>query len=875
MPHQGLSGHETGFLQPDSEYPCGHSLPHAESAFMRFKTWLWRFMLAMMALVLLLAVAFGVYIRLSFPQLSGEIYATGLQSPVRIERDASDVTHIFAQSETDLAFALGYTHAQERSWQIEFNRRVMHGQLSEVLGAATLETDKLMRTLGIVQAAQAQFEGLPANAKATLQAYADGINQFHATSSQALPPEFHVLRVKPGLWRAQDSVGWALMMALDLGGNWGLEFARLSTAQVLPTERLWDLYPAYPGEPPASKADFAKLYRQWGVFAADQTALPSMPAVTTKTGAINQYSMWAEGLFNPQNLAAEVQTWTRDIGINEGKGSNNWAVAGRHTSSGKPLLANDPHLGLSAPAIWYFARLQVKPGQGGAAQGATLDAIGATLPGLPAIVLGRNAKVAWGFTNTGPDVQDLYLERIKEGDTSHYQTPEGFQAFQTRQETIKVKGLPDVSLTVRGTRHGPVISDVQPQYDSVLNKNLYAIALRWAALDADNHTVLAGIAAPKATSVNELIKAFDTHHSPMQNLVAADVSGQIAFKVIGKLPLRKPENDFRGIAPSPGWDARYDWAGWLPYDQTPSDTGVKGWIATANQRIHAPDYPHFMGQDWATPERFNRIEALLAVKPAQGAKHDPASMQALLADTVSLAAQRLAPAIQAVQSPHPLAAQAQASFAGFDGDMREGSAAPLILAAWADELVRGALVPHLGQEKFMRLYGKRHFRALAEKVAITKDATWCAPKSCEAAAADALTRALERLQTRYGADVSLWRWGTAHQARSVHKPFGNVKPLARHFDVSIDTGGDSWTVNVGQYWLGEAEPFHNRHAASLRHIFDLADLEKSGFIYQTGQSGLVFSSRYRDMSLEWAAVKLRPLRLDTTYSGEPLRLLPR
>jgi penicillin G amidase len=831
--------------------------------------------------LLALAAAIAVYVWRSHPTLAGELSATDLKQRVQIKRDASDVTHIMAANEPDAAFALGYTHAQERSWQLETNRRLMYGQLSQVFGTATVDTDKLMRNLAVPQAAQAQYEKLPPNIKAVMQAYVAGINSFHATSSQALPPEFHVLRTQPGLWQPHDSLGWNIIMALDLGGNWGNEFARFSSLQNISTLALWQLMPSYPGEKPATSVDLAQLYRELGVYAS---ASPSTPAVATKSVAnniINTEAVSDLGSFSLKNMLSslapqEYVTFSQDAGTVEGKGSNNWIVAGKNTASGKPLVANDPHLGLGAPAIWYFTRLKV--------ESTGLDVIGASLPGIPFVVLGRNAKVAWGFTNTGPDVQDLYLERINPANPQQYQTPEGWKDFVQVPEVIQVKGQPDLTYTRRATRHGAVLSDIQPQYDAVLDKSKYAIALRWSALDEDNASALAGWNAQKANSVEELFKAYADYHSPMQNVVAADTAGGVRYKAIGRTPIRGKDNDIRGIAPAPGWLAKYDWQGYLPYEQTPSDDVVtRGWHATANQRIHAADFAHFMGQDWATPERQTRAEALLAQGLEDGKKHDMASMQRIQADTVSLNALKFLPVIRAVQSSHPLASTAQLALKALHeelkGDMRADSAAPLILGAWADELVRSLVVAKLGEDKFKPLYGKRHFRGLIEQIYVEKNAaaaaTWCAPQSCEQRSQEAFNKALDRLSAKYSANINSWRWGQAHLARSIHRPFGNVKPLAQYFDVTVPTGGDPWTLNVGQYWLSEAEPFHNRHAASLRHVFDLSDLEKSQFIYQTGQSGLVWSSRYRDMSSTWAAVQYRSLKLAPASFKSEMVLTPR
>ena len=842
--------------------------------------WIKRLLGGVLLLVLLLAAAMAIYVYRSFPALDGELKVSGLNAAVSVSRDGADVTHIQAQSSRDAWMALGYVHAQERGWQLEFNRRVMHGELSEVLGEATLDTDKLMRTLGIMEAAERQWQVLPAEARQALQAYSDGINSFHAGSAQALSPEFHILGVKPGgsgrPWTPQDSVGWALMMALDLGGNWGNEFARLSAAKVLNTQELWQLFTPYPGEAPASRTDFAKLYAGLGVFRQD----------AIKTGAADADPAGAGGIFsskeaaNSELLALDINDWAANIGNVEGKGSNNWVLAGSHTASGKPLLANDPHLGLSAPAIWYFARLQAPAGQGADGKATpALDVIGATLPGLPFVVLGRTTQVAWGFTNTGPDVQDLYLEQINPANPQQYRVPGSGPAqwadFKTRSETIKVKGKADVTLQVRSSRHGPVLSDAQKTHAELLDTGKYVMALRWSALETDNLTALAALRANQAQSVDELIAAYADHHSPMQNVVMADVAGKVAYKAIGKVPLRKADNDILGIAPSPGWEARYDWAGWLPYTQTPqadaAGVGKKGWFANANQSVVPPGSDLFLGQDRVVPDRFDRIEQLLAARP----RHDAASMQSIQADQLSLATIRLLPFLQKTASQHPLAAEVKAVLAGFDGVMRADSAAPLIFSVWVDELTRGVIGSKLGEARLKSMYGKRHFRSAIEEIMARDDKVWCGPAGCAAQSTAALDRALTTLQATRGAQPGLWQWGEAHPALSAHRPFSNVPALARFFDVSVQTGGDSFTVNVGQYWPNDAKlPFANRHAASLRALYDLSDLEKSQFMYQTGQSGLVFSSRYRDMRQTWGEVAYRPLQMQPESFKHKLQLRP-
>jgi penicillin G amidase len=810
--------------------------------------WIGRLVLLLLAALLVAGGFLAVHLLRSMPQLNGQLKLAGLSGDVTITRDAADVTHIEGATVLDTWRALGFVHAQERGWQLEFNRRLMRGELSEILGAATLDTDKLMRTLGIIGMAQKQFKGLWPATQAALQAYSEGIQNAWATGAVRPSPEFKILGTVAGgpkgqAWSPEDSLGWALMMALDLGGNWGQEFARLSASQVLNHEQLWQLMPPYPGEKPVSAVDLPAMYAELGVYAAkNKTASAIEPA----TNALAQWSA----------------DWVRDVGILEGKGSNNWVVPGSRTVSGKPLLANDPHLALSSPAIWYFARLKAPAGElPGGHKHPALDVIGATLPGLPFVVLGRTQGVSWGFTNTGPDVQDLYLEQLDATQPGQYRTPTGWAAFKERAETIRVKGQGDVSLTVRNTRHGPVISDVQPQYRQLIDGQRYAVSLRWSALTEDNKTVESGMLTNWAQTVPELQKAFTDNHAPMQSVVMADTLGEVAFQAVGKLPIRSPQNDIRGVAPAPGWLAQYDWTGWLPAEQNPSVNRqaieAKGWHATANQNILPPGYAHFVGGDWTTPERFERIEQLLAASP----KHSRESLQAIQNDVMSLGAKALLPAALTAQPQHPLGNQALKMLSTFDGQMKADSAAALVFNVWADELTRGLLVPHLGAERFQALYGKRHFRAAVEGILKRSDSFWCGAAGCPAQVSEALDRALIRIAAKHGKDRRTWRWGAWHPAISSHKPFGKVPFLNTLFDVRTESAGDLFTVNVGQYWANDLkEPFANRHAASMRAVYDLADPDQSVFIYQTGQSGHVSDSRSRSMASAWASGQYRALQ---------------
>ena len=352
-----------------------------------------------LGLVLALAAAAGyAWLRQSLPQIDGSLTLSGLKAPVEIVRDRHGVPHIYAGSVDDAYFALGFAHAQDRLWQMEMNRRIGSGRLSEALGAATLDADKFLRTLGVRRAAEATLKGLSAEARGQLDAYAAGVNAFLAQRSVPLPPEFLLTGVSPEPWHSADSVAWIKMMAWDLGGNWRSELLRLRLAKKLSTAQIGEFLPPYPGDAALAIADYGALYRQLDASKLAALALP---------------------------------------GISESGASNNWVMAGSRTASGKPLLANDPHLGLAAPAVWYFAHLSA-PG---------FEVMGATLPGVPGVVLGRNQRIAWGFTNTGPDVQDLYVERIDAA--GQVLAPQGWQKLAARSEVIKVKGQADVALTVR------------------------------------------------------------------------------------------------------------------------------------------------------------------------------------------------------------------------------------------------------------------------------------------------------------------------------------------------------------------------------------------------------------------------------------------
>jgi penicillin amidase len=799
------------------------------------------FWLGSTALVLIVAVAV-FYLISAQTNPSGKRIIKTLGDSVAITFDESDIPHIQAKSSADALFALGYLHASERSWQMEINRRLSSGRLSEILGKETLAIDRFIRTLGIKHAAEKQLDRYPIATKRLLQSYADGVNAGNAHLGWALPVEYFLTGSKPGHWSPTDSVAWMLMMALDLGGNWHKELQRLELSQFLTTKEIWEVMPAYtPGEP-VSNADFAKMYRDINVF-------------------------------NPNPLARDQKSKklpATELAINEvpggkdGIGSNNWALNGKLTASGKPLLANDPHLGLSAPAIWYMAHLEA-PG---------LNVIGATLPGIPAVVLGRTDKFAWSFTNTGPDVQDLYIEQLDPKNPGVYRGPDGPLAFKVRQEIIDIKGESPLRFLVKETRHGPVISESYARAKRAIDTDRFVLALRWTALDIENQSVAGLLDMNHAKDLDTFKQALRKNYAPMQNIVMADVDGNISFQAAGVAPKRTLHQGLYGVAPALGWEKQYDWVGYVPFDQLPNSTNPDAnWIATANQKVIASNDPSPLTGDWDLPTRYDRIVDLIKGKSV----HDLASMKSMQADTLSLGATPLLELFKSAQSKHPLAQQAIELSRNFDGDMKIDSTGALIFNAWADQLSR-KLFSRLGY-LFKENYGARNFRQSLILQLQNTNSPWCNDpqteqvESCAEASNAAFDKALDQLSAQFGNNPKNWAWGNAHIAVSEHRPLSKVPFLGSLFNLTQPFPGDSFSINVGRLeLLGADNPFETKQAPSLRTLYDLSDLEQSLFIYQTGQSGWVQSKLYRNMSALWARNEYLPLQMKPQKIGRQLDL---
>lgn len=748
--------------------------------------------LAAAVLLLLCLAAVGAYglLLLSLPKTQGELALDGLGARVEVLRDRHGIPHIYASSLEDAHFALGFVHAQDRLWQMEMNRRIGSGTLAEVLGPAALETDRFMRTLGLRGVAAENLRRYDADTRRHLDAYAAGVNAFLA-GNRVLSPEFWLLRTSPAPWSALDSIVWTKVMALDLSGNWRSELLRMRLSQTLSLARIQEFLPPYPGDAP-----------------------PKLPELKAFYSGIEK-KLAPDRLFS--NLDPDAAP-----------GSNSWVVAGARSASGKPLLANDPHLGLTAPPVWYFAHLHA-PG---------LSAIGGTLPGVPGILIGRNERIAWGLTNTGADVQDLYLEKQE-------------AAFAQREEVIKVKGAPDERLSVRLSRHGPVISDVSRSAGEAAPRG-YALALAWTALAEDDLTMQAALKLSRARDWPAFLAAARDLHSPPQSASYADADGNIGFIAAGRVPVRKPANDLRGLAPAPGWDERYEWTGYIPFEQLPRAFNPPGGaVVLANHKIVPPKYPHHITYEWQPPYRARRIEDLLS----KNEKHDLSTFKRMQADVVSLAVRELLPRFTAANPEH----EVMKTLAAWDATMAAERAEPLIMAAWWREFALAVYGDELG-EAFRANWAAR---AVFIGNVLSSQPHWCddvrtpQAESCERLLIDSLENALEGIKNRRGNDFN---WGQAHVARHRHRPFSAEPWLSRIFDIRVPSGGDAYTVNAGAMdFNNRNEPFANRHAPSLRQIVDLADAQASVFIHSGGQSGNPLSSHYRSFAEPWARGEYVPM----------------
>lgn len=779
---------------------------------MRRRTKLWIGLPAALAAAVLLAGAAGwFWLRTSLPQLDGEIRLPGLGERGEVIYDANGIPHIRAASVDDAWFLLGYVHARDRMFQMDFARRVGSGTLSEVVGERTLSIDRMARTLGTERNAERILSRLPEEAVGVLNAYSAGINAWLATRSGALPPEFVLLGYEPEPWRPQDSLARAGVKLANLVWEWENEALRGALAARLSPAQLSDLFP--------EDVD---------------GALSGAERAGTLAGRAAIAAQW-------KSLWKTMSGGSRS----EAQASNAWAVAGGRTASGLPILASDPHLALTAPGLWYLARLEA-PG---------LSLAGATVPGGPVFVLGHNGAIAWGVTNAGSDFQDFFIERISEGEPGRYDAPGGPRPFDERIETIPVKGQEPVELVVRETRHGPVVFDLAPDY-AVLDGKYpeerdYVVAFSSTLLRDDDMTFLAFLKLNRARNWAGFTSALESFHSPHVSITYADIDGNIGFLSPGRVPIRRAGD---GWLPSAGWTGEGDWTGFVPHDALPrAFNPPSGLLVHANQRIVPAGHPWFLARRWPPPYRAERIKAHMD----EDAPRTVATETALQHDEFSGAAAALVPLFLALAEPAGMDGDAKHALSllhGWDLRMARALAAPLIFAAWLAEVNRGLYADELGN-LFQPFFGLRPgtvAHMLTNRPAWCDDVTTTPVENCGRIVAAALLRALDDLARRYGDDMEDWRWGEAHRAVFGHILLGRIPVLKRLADIHIETGGGSFTVNRGRHSIANAEaPFAANHGSGYRAVYDLSDLSNSVFSVGTGASGNFLSWRYDNTTRRW------------------------
>ena len=754
-----------------------------------------RVLLGIVLLLVVLGGGFYFYLRSSLPQVEGRIAVGGLGAPVTIARDADGVPLITAADDADAAFGLGFAHAQDRLFQMELMRRLGAGRLAEIFGDRAVGNDRQMRVLGLYRLAEAAFAHLAPPMRRALEAYAAGVNAFLATRSGALPPEFQLLRFSPEPWRPADSLVWGKLMDLELAGNYRGELLRARLARSVSPEQLAFLYPEYPKEAPTTLSKLTEIYRL-------------LPLDRLYAG-----------------LAAEIGPIYA---------SNNWVVDGAHSKSGKPLLANDPHLGFQTPGVWYLARLKTPE----------REIAGGTAAGVPLVVIGHNDRIAWGFTTTASDVEDLFIEKIDPNDPARYLTPDGSAPFETRQETIAVRDAAPVPITIRSTRHGPVLSDILPA-GSV--ESGYVLALSASFLTEDDRSPEALWFASRTGDWREFSSAFERFVAPQQNIVYGDSSGAIGFIAPARIPIRRNGN---GWLPVPGWTGEYDWTGFVPFAGLPqAGNPASGLFVSANNKIVPDSYPYFLSRDWDLPNRAERITELLAAEPRQS----PDASAAVQADTLSISAARLVPLMTRIAPDDALSREAIERLRAWDFRMDADAVAPLLFTAWLRSFARTVFVGKLGQagEDYWALHPR-----VIENV-LTAHPEWCAgaqkgSKDCDALLTATLDTALAGLRERYGADMRQWRWGRAHIATFPHPVFARIPVLRDWLRVAIPTDGGFDTVNRGTTTIwDDAHPYEHRHGAGLRIVTDLAAPAESRMIAVPGQSGNPLSPHFSDLLRRW------------------------
>ncbi|MRU14429.1 penicillin acylase family protein [Roseovarius sp. A21] len=799
--------------------------------------WLLRIAGGMIVLAVVAVAVLYFLLSRSLPDYDKTLSVEGITAPVEIVRDNANVPHIFGQSDRDTFYGLGYAHAQDRLWQMVMLRRTVQGRLSEVFGPRTVKIDKTLRRFGLYRLARESVEAQDARTRAALDAYAAGVNaRLQEINTEALgrgAPEMFIFNAPVAPWQPADSIAIIKLMAVQLSSHLENEVlhARASLALDDP-ERLKDIMPVAPGSGIAALPEYAALFPHAGetrmAQAADVTDHPLSP-------------------FKKRAFAGA---------------SNAWAAAPARSASGGTLLANDPHLGFSAPAIWYLARLELETG----------GVIGGTIPGVPAVMTGRSAKVGWAVTSSYMDDQDLYIEKLNPENPQEYLTPEGYKPFRTERSIIRIKDMDPVTLTLRWTENGPVLPGSHYDLAEVTPPG-HVASLAWTALSPRDTTMTAAMGLMRAGSVDDALEAGRLYVTPSQNLTLVD-KDQIAMKTIGAMPRRHAEHESRGRMPSRGWIRENRWQGVSPFSANPEFRDPAGGLLgnTNNKTVDRP-FPLHVSYLWGDTQRVYRWRRLMQSREV----HTRDSFIEAQLDTVSFTARSLLPLIGAdlwftgeaapEGTPQRQRQRALELLSEWNGEMNEHLPEPLIYAAWLRALQERLIRDDLGPlaDEF------NHPDPLfIERVYRQKDGAeaWCDVKqsspveTCTDIARMALDDALVWINENYGTALESLRWGDAHQATHDHKVLGEV-PVLRYFvNIRQSTSGGDNTLLRGRTSGQDPDPFQNVHGAGYRGVYDFADPDSSVFITSTGQSGHFLSRHYDDMAQLWRRGEYIPMSLD-------------
>ncbi len=803
--------------------------------------------------VIALVVTIGLVtaVRRSYPDRSGTVDVPGLAGKVSVLRDDLGVPQVYADTAADLFLAQGYVQAQDRFFEMDLRRHITAGRLSELVGqdADALEADKVVRTLGWRRVAEQELPLLSATTRQYLQAYADGVNAYiSGRSPSQLGVEYAVLdlqlpsyRVEP--WTPVDSLAWLKAMAWDLKSNYDDEVTRARLSASLPVKRIEQLYPPYPF------GEHAPIVGR-SSDGSSASAVPAQSLQVLGTGAGERAMRLAQ-----QALDAVPAL----MGTGDGIGSNSWVVSGEHTASGKPMLANDPHLAPAIPSLWYQMGLHCRT----VSAQCPFDVAGFTFSGTPGVIIGHNSRIAWGFTNLGPDVTDLYLERVL-GDRAEYDGR--YEPLKTRQETIKVRGGADVSITVRSTRHGPLLSDViagvrdagRDTSDNDSAGTMYDVALAWTAL-TPGRTADAIFELDAAGGWDEFRAAASSFEVPSQNLVYADVDGNIGYQAPGRIPVRR---GYDGRWPVPGWKSQYAWASFVPFSKLPHELNPpEGFIVTANQAVTASAQP-FLTQDWSYGYRSQRIRDLLKDENGLTA----ADMAKIQLDTRNGMAPTLVPLLLKVDlSRDQFTREAQDLLKGWDFTQPADSAAAAYYNAVWSNLLRLGFDDELGNQ-LAADGGDRWFEVVKTLLQRKSDPWWDnratagAVENRDEILRQAMVAARVELTRKLGKDASRWQWGRLHRLELVHTPLGGssvpgpVRALVNRGPFELGGGtsivdATGWTASKGYQvdWV-----------PSMRMVVDLSDLDRSTWVNLTGASGHAYDAHYDDQAEHWAQGKSYP-----------------